>query len=282
MFRIKIPYVLLLFTVLGIALTGCRDKGAEQKQPEIAVANSYLYAAVRDLCGNDQELLSLVPPGMCPGHFDISPSQVNNLCNCKLLFVFDFQQNIENAIPRIKERGLKVCKVVPSPGMCIPDTYLLIVKQIAATLSEEYPSQKTRYELRLKEIENRLENLSQDISEQMKKLGLQNTKVIASQHQAEFAKWLGLNPVSTFAGRDTITPAQINRNLQEADLSRIKFIIANKQEGTELARTMAEHLKVKLVVFSNFPASRSSDIESGGDFDFLLLENLNNLLEVLE
>jgi len=280
---IKPPLLHILFLLITVccSLTGCRNKDTKQKNPETAVANSYLYAVVKDLCGDQQQILSLVPPGMCPGHFDISPSQVNRLCNCKTLFIFDFQQNIENAIPRIKKRGLKVCKIVAPPGLCLPDTYLSIAKQAAAALSQESSAKKKHYDLRLEEIEKRLENLTEEITEKIQKSGLQNTRVIASQHQAEFVKWLGLNPASTFAGRDTVTPAQINRNLQEAGQNQIKLIIANKQEGTELAQSLAEHLKVRLVVFSNFPAANHLNIESAG-FDYLLSQNLNNLLEVLE
>lgn len=280
MFRIKIPYALLLFSVLGIALTGCKNKDAEKK-PEIAVANSYLGAAVKDLCGNQQHVFDLVPPGMCPGHFDISPSQVNLLCNCKILFVFDFQKNIEKAIPRIKERGLNVYTVTPSPGMCIPDTYLSIVKQVAAALSEQQPSQKNHYESRLKEIERRLENLSQEIVDRIKKLELPGTAVITSGHQAGFAKWLGLDCVSTFAGRDTITPTQIDHSLQEARQNQIKLVIANEQEGTEMAKTLADHLNVKYVVFSNFPGNDEQNTAVAG-YDHLVTENINRLIEAMQ
>jgi len=141
----KIKIILLGLGILSGSYlwVGCNNESSDALQPEIAVVNSYLYAAVKDLCGNERELLSMVPPGMCPGHFDISPSQVNRLCNCKILFVFDFQQNIENAVPRIKDRGLKVCNIKPLPGLCIPDTYLAIAEQVAAALSEEKPAKKS-------------------------------------------------------------------------------------------------------------------------------------------
>jgi len=272
--------ILLFLCAVCCTFTGCKNKGHEQ-QPEIAVANSYLHAVVTDLCGDQQQILSLVPPGMCPGHFDISPSQVSRLCNCKILLVFDFQQNIEKIIPRIKDRGLKVCKIMPSPGLCIPDTYFSIVKQVATALSEENPAKKTHYELRLREIEKRLESTSQEIVGRMEQSGLHNTNIIVSQHQTEFVKWLGLNPVSTFAGRDTVTPAQINLNLQKANQNQIELIIANKQEGTELAQALAQYLKVKLVVFSNFPlSSQQNDMLAG--FDDLVYGNVNNLLEAME
>jgi ABC-type Zn uptake system ZnuABC Zn-binding protein ZnuA len=216
---------------------------------------------------------------MCPGHFDISPSQVNQLCNCKILFVFDFQQNIEKAIPRIRDKGLKMCCIAPPQGLCIPDTYLSIVKQVVAALSEEKPSQRAYYESRIVEIENRMKNLSRELFEQIEQSKLKNSDVIVSQHQVEFAQWLGLNPVSVFSGRDTMTPTQINRNLQEADQNKVNFVIANKQEGTEFAEAFAEHLKTRLVVFSNFPDGKNLHTQLPG-FDALLHDNVNNLTEV--
>ena len=96
----------ILFAACSFMLTGCEQKEDIAAKPEIAVANSYLKAVIEDLCGNQQQILSLVPPGMCPGHFDISPSQVNQLCNCKVLFVFDFQRKIATAFanpPKVRQ-----------------------------------------------------------------------------------------------------------------------------------------------------------------------------------
>ena len=271
--------IIILLCAVCCFLSGCKNKD-HKPQSEFAVANSYLHAILKDLCGDQQEILSLVPPGMCPGHFDISPSQVDRLCNCKVLFVFDFQHNIENAMPRVKNQGLKVSKIKPLPGLCIPETYLGIAKQIAAVLSEENPTQKERYELRLQEIEKRLEKLSDEIHEKMQQAGLNNTRIITSKHQEEFAKWLGLNPVSTFAGRDIVTPAGINLSLQEASQNEIELVIANQQEGTQLAKSLAEHLKVKLVVFGNFPLCDTNTVSDS--FTDLVYENVNNLLEAIQ
>jgi len=270
--------LLLSLFYISLHMGGCNRKENNQNQPEIAVANSYLGCVVRDVCGSQMEILSLAPPGMCPGHFDISPSQVNQLCSCKMLFVFDFQQNIEKAVPRIKDKGLKTYCIVPPPGLCIPDTYLSIVKQVVVTLSKEKPSQQAYYESRVAEIENRMKSLGCELLGQVEQSKLKNSNVIVSQHQEEFTKWLGLNPVSVFSGRDTMTPNQINHNLQEANKNKINYIIANKQEGTEFAEALADHLKTKLVVFSNFPEGKSSPTLQFG-FDALLRDNINNLLE---
>ena len=271
---------LLLFLFLICLYSGaCNKKANRQNPPEIAVANSYLGCAIRDICGSETEILSLSPPGMCPGHFDISPSQVNQLCNCRILFVFDFQQNIENVITRIRDKGLNIYTIAAPDGLCIPDTYLSIVKQALTALSVGKPSQKGNYESRFMEIEKRMNNLSRELLQQIEESKLKSSNVIISQHQVEFAKWLGLNPVSTFSGSDEMTPAQINNNLQDASRKKIDFVIANKQEGTKFAKALSEYLKTRLVIFSNFPEEKNTQ-QPG--FDVLVNDNVNNLIEALK
>jgi len=259
-------------------LSGCNNKPFNSTVSEIAVANSYLDAVVKDLCGNEKQILTLAPPGMCPGHFDISPSQVYQLCNCKVLFIFDFQKNIESVIPRTKESVLKVCKITPPPGLCIPETYLSVAKKVATVLSEENPSQKTYYQLRLTEIEKRLKDLSKELAEQIEQSELKDTDIIVSEHQAEFARWLGLNIIGTFVSSDAETPKNINQLLQKAGQHSIRFVIANKQEGSNLAVALAEHLKAVVVIFSNFPGS-SDGKNNRPAFDMLLQENTQALFE---
>ena len=68
-----LSYILLFSAAFGLLVAGCENKPGEESRAEVAVTNSYLGCAVRELCGDDTEVLCLVPPGMCPGHFDISP-----------------------------------------------------------------------------------------------------------------------------------------------------------------------------------------------------------------
>jgi len=96
--------------------TGCEKRTDVENGAEIAVTNSYLGSAVLDLCGYDTGILCLAPPGMCPGHFDISPSQVKRLCDCKVLLLFDFQKQVAETLSRMKEKGLKTAFVEESGG----------------------------------------------------------------------------------------------------------------------------------------------------------------------
>jgi zinc transport system substrate-binding protein len=269
-----VVYSLVLFVVCSVFITGCRDRSPTESLAEIAVTNSYLGCAVRELCGDDTKVLCLAPPGMCPGHFDISPSQVSRLCNCRILLLFDFQRQVVQTLSRVKQRGLKTALVVGKGGLCVPDTYLAVCRQVSDILAKEYPEMADHYEQRLQKIEKDLKILSQELQGKIQQAGISSAKVLASNHQADFLNWLGLETIETFVGSDIETTAGVDRCINKARGQGVRFVVANKQEGTELAKALAERLKASAVVFSNFPEF----VGQKRGFDQLLRTNVDALL----
>ena len=267
--------ITILYILAGFFLFGCSNKNNQNNQSEIAVTNSYLQCAVKDIYSDNDEIFCLAPPGMCPGHFDISPSQVSKLGRCKMLLLFDFQGKIENSLSGLKNKGLKTISIKSYPGMCIPQVYLDTCEEICKVLSSEYPEKKDIFEQRLNIVRSRMEKLSSDMQAKIKESGLSSIQVLASGHQSEFANWLGLETVAKFSGSDSETPNSINNCLNIAKQNDVKFIIANKQEGTYLADSLADRLNIKTVIFSNFPDS--TDGVTG--FDTLLGQNVEAIIE---
>ncbi len=269
-----VSYILVFLAALSVLGAGCEDKPGEETRAEIAVTNSYLGCAVRELCGDDTEVLCLVPPGMCPGHFDISPLQVRQLCDCRMLLLFDFQKQVEQTLFRVKERGLKTAIVKETGGLCVPETYLAVCREVSDVLSSEYPERNVLYQQRLEVIEKDLEHLRDELLEKVRQAGMTSAKVLVSNYQADFVSWLGLEPIATFVGSDIETVAGIEHCIKKAEAQGVRFVIANKQEGTALAKALAERLGARAVVFSNFPEL------SGGlaGFDELLRANVEKLL----
>jgi len=255
-------------------LAGCKNTNVDRSQPEIAVTNSYLQCVVKDLCP-DAEILCLAPPGMCPGHFDMLPSQVAQLSACRMLLLFDFQKSIEDSLSRMKENGLKIHLVKASSGLCVPETYVAICTEVCTILCAQYPEKAESTRRRLESIQGRLERAAEELIASVKQTGVGSAKVIASDHQEQFARWLGLEIVATFVGSDIETVANINDCLKKAQGQDVRFVIANKQEGTALAEALASRLGAKAIVFSNFPVFDGH----GNGFDHLLRENVRILVE---
>ena len=263
--------------VLGLLIGGCSDRATSEDAPDIAVTNSYLEAVVRDLCGSDTEVMCLAPPGMCPGHFDISPAQVSRLQNCRMLLLFDFQSQVESTLSRLKERGLQTHLVTGPKGLCLPESYLATCREVATLLTEQHPEEADALNGRLAQIEQRLDALGEELRTAVADSSAVAAPVLASHHQALFADWLGLQAVSTFVGGDTETIGHIDHCLKQAAGHEVRFVIANQQEGTALAQALAERLGAKAVIFSNFPAA-STD---GPGFDKLLRDNVARLFEAV-
>jgi zinc transport system substrate-binding protein len=269
-----LSYILVFSTAFGLLSAGCEDKPGNETRAEIAVTNSYLGCAVRELCGDDTEVLCLAPPGMCPGHFDISPLQVKQLCDCRMLLLFDFQMQVEETLSRVKEKGLKTSLVKKTGGLCVPETYFAVCREVGDVLTSEYPEMNARYQQRLGVIEKDLKHLREELLEKVRQAGISSAKVLVSNHQADFVRWLGLEPIATFIGSDIETVAGVEHCIKKAKGQSVRFVIANKQEGTALAKALAERLGARAVVFSNFPEL------SGGaaGFDELLRANVEELL----
>ncbi len=253
---------------------GCRDSSAAPDAPQIAVTNSYLEAVVRDLCGSDTAIMCLAPPGMCPGHFDISPAQVRQLGNCRMLLLFDFQQKAEANLTRLKDSGLQTHLVTGLAGLCIPDAYLSTCREVAALLSKAYPDRDAEFQARLGAVDQRLAALGDELRTSVESAEATGAKALASNHQAEFAEWLGLEVVATFVGSDVETISNIDHCLKQAAGQEICLVVANQQEGTALAGALADRLAAKAVVFSNFP----SQADKATGFDRLLRDNVQGLI----
>ncbi|ARN56506.1 metal ABC transporter substrate-binding protein [Sedimentisphaera salicampi] len=269
--KIRLTAVLLAAAaILSALLSGCgsKEQQKEKRAAKYASANSYLSSALSHITGEPEGIVNLVPPGMCPGHFDISPSQVKELFNCRILFLFDFQGNIEDSVQRISQRGLKLKKLKAQGGMCLPKTYENIISQLCRLLAEDSPETAEMYKLRKTKISEQIEKFSADTLNSFKEAGLQGKRVICSEHQEAFCKWLGLDVIASFSGRDTVTPAQINECLKSAEGRQIDFVIANRQEGTKLAEAIAERVGARTAVFSNFPSP-----DAGGLSYFAMVEN---------
>ncbi len=263
----------LLFIILSLItiLPGCKktDDSNPDCLPKICVSNTYLAAATSELTDSHAEVFSLAEPGMCPGHFDISPDKVKAIADSQLVIRFNFQGGLDEQIKRTER---PIVAIAGRKGLVKPETFLAICQEIIPHLSENLDIAPTIYDKQITQLETRLNQTAVEIKEQIKQSNLTGAKVLASHHQADFCQWLGLEVVGTFKAVDIMTPADIETVLKAGRENQTTIIIANAQEGTELAQRIADELNAHLVVFSNFPAGTRP-----GNFEKLLRNNVKHL-----
>ncbi|MBN1816968.1 MAG: zinc ABC transporter substrate-binding protein [Sedimentisphaerales bacterium] len=263
------------FWVLALSLAavlGCKQKQEPSFRAEVTVTNTYLQSAVRDLAGKTN-IFCLAPPGMCPGHFDLSPEQIRSLLQSRILFRFDFQAGLDDKLNRVDS---PIVEIAGRPGMCIPRTYLETCHEMVPFLETHLPDSSLDYRDNYRLLETRLIRFSEQIQSRVKESDFFGKKTIASRHQADFIQWLGLEVVATFRSAEVMTPAEIENCLRVARNNAVQIVIANAQEGTTLPRHIAEQLNARLVVFSNFPDTTAYPENA---FEQLVRSNLNQLIE---
>lgn len=257
---------------------GCRSAGngdeTAASASRVAASNSYLEAAVVDLLGGDTHVLRLAEPGMCPGHFDIRPSQVDELRRCRLLLRFDFQSSMDGRLANLTKRGLSIGVIRPPGGLCEPASYREICRQVADALVATDLCVRPAADARLAEIEARVREREAWCRRQVAEADWAGKAVVCSAHQEGFCRWLGLSVAATFSGADTASIGQIEDAIRQSERARVRLVIANLPEGRRLADALAKRLGVGVIVFGNFPTMRPDQ----STFDDLLTANVSELV----
>lgn len=266
----------LLSATLACVLSGCGPLGADgdgDLRPRVAVSNSYLEAAVRDLLGDDVGLLRLAEPGTCPGHFDLRPSQVRALRNCRLLIRFDFQEGIDARMQGIGGGRPMIAVVTASGGLSVPKTYLDTCRQVGLALIDAGLLDVEGLDLRQTEIAARLEQLGKTLRARMAANGAGGLPVVVSGRQEEFCAWLGFDVVGTFGAMHSARPSDVDRVIEAGERREARLVIANEPEGTRLAEALADRFRVEMIVLANFPSFTDGALA----FDRMVERNVDRL-----
>jgi zinc transport system substrate-binding protein len=211
-----------------------------------------LECAAGDLLGGTPPVLRLAEPGMCPGHFDIRPSQVAALRRCRVLLRFDFQQSLDRKLAAAVDDGLTIAEIRVGGGLCEPSSYLDACRQTAGALVAAGLLDRTGADERLRRIARRMEETAAACRQQVQALA--GVPVLASVHQEGFCRWLGLDVVAVFSAADTAGVGQVDDAVRQGEAAGAALVIANFPEGRKLADALAGRLGATVVVFGNFPA----------------------------
>ncbi len=265
-------FFLILFANLFF-ITGCSNKPEEQfRRPSIVVTNTYLESALKDVGEGYVDITCIAPPGMCPGHFDITPETAQVISEADVLLRFDFQQEMDKQIGSVNG-DIRVIPIKVGWGMCVPDTYFDVCGQISSRLEDTLDGYTGVFETELEPIARRLEKLERNVRTGIEQAGLRLLPVIASTHQGRFCRFMDLDVVEMFGSIEQEVPRRIQECISAGRDKEVKLIIANRPEGTQLAESIAEQIGAEVLVFENFP-----DTPSGENFDAMLEKNVNKLI----
>jgi len=224
---------------------------------DIMAGSSLIANIIQDVAGDKLETRTLIPPGTCPGHYDVKPSEIVALNNSKALFIHNFQQTYENvtgAIEAVENSDLIIVVLNVTGNWMVPSVQAEAVGKIAQALGEINPENAAYYQGKAAARAQDILEKGEDVKERLLEADVEQVKVICAAMQEGFVRWAGFDLVGTFGRPEDLTPAQKAELIDQAREAGVALVIDNLQSGsTTLGASMEQDIEAITVTISNFP-----------------------------
>ncbi len=245
--------VLSLLITVGL-LPGCAPEVSSGLK--VVTGTSLIASIVSDVGGDRVLVRNIIPPGSCPGHYDIKPGDIEALAEGDVFLIHHWQQDYENITElfRAADNPNVVTKVIEVKGNWMAATVQAeATEEIAASLAEIDPANAPYYQERAQDRIEAVLAKGVELQDKLSAAGVNEVKVICADEQAGFVGWAGFEIVATYGRPEDFTPGQVAEIITKAKDSGVALVIDNLQSGPEAGKSMAEDIGAVQVTLSNFP-----------------------------
>jgi len=254
------------------AKTDVKEENTEKVK--VIVTTSLIESIVKEIGGDNFDVTVMVPPGGCPGHFDVKPEDVKAVASASVFLKHGWETWAENLIESANNPNLKVETIVIKGNWMVPSFQIEAVDKIVAVLSGIDEANSNVYEKRVAAYKEKVGNIAAGAKKKCDEAGFSKINVICAQMQEGFVKWLGFNVVATYGRPDELTPEVIKELVDTCNEHDVKLVIDNLQSGPTAGLQVAEEVGANHVTLSNFPGA----VEGANDYDGNLNHNLDEVL----
>jgi len=276
-FRKSLNFVILVSAAIFLLL-GFSYRESIQKKIKIVATTSLIASIVEEVGGDRVDVVSIVPFGMCPGHFDIRPGDVKLLEEASLLLEHGWEGKlfVDKMVKLVENKSLKRVKVNVEGNWMVPDIYIKAMDRITNVLCQIKPEDSQYFKRRAKDYRIRIFQTANKIRKNSDELMLNKIKVICSDMQEGFIKWMGFDIVGTYGRPEDLTTVKLKKLVDTARKEKVKLIVDNLQSGPKAGIPIAEEVKAFHITLTNFPKAYN------GRLDYLksLEENTSKLFSV--
>jgi zinc transport system substrate-binding protein len=252
-----IVVVLIVGLVAGVFQGGCTKE--ETSRMKVVTTTSLMEHIALKVGGGVVDVVNIIPPAQCPGHFDVKPGDVQKLADADLFLMHGWQGEMftEELIASADnpdmvtsvinaEVGENVNWMTPPVQKVAVDLIAEALKQVDEANGEAYQESADAYKAEIEAKEAAIAALFAD-----KDLG--SVKVMCNEQLTGLVRWLGVDLVEIYGRPDSLTPQVVKELVDTARAEGVVLFIDNLQSGAEAAVQMAEEVGCNRIVFTNFP-----------------------------
>jgi len=253
--KILITVGLVVGLIAGLALGGCSPSVTSKLQ---VVTSTSLMAQIVERVGGDLvDVVNIIPPAQCPGHFDVKPSDIQRLAEADLFLLHGWQGEMFSQELITSANNTDLTVVVPKidiPGSWMaPPVQLEAIDAITVILSQVDEKNSSAYQKSAAELRGKFEAKEAEIKAELAKEDLSSINVMCAEMLVEFVEWTGLNVIAAYGRPDSLTPQVVKELVDSGREAKVTLIIDNLQSGQDAGAGIAEELGCRRIILSNFP-----------------------------
>jgi zinc transport system substrate-binding protein len=260
----------LAFTVAAMLVGGCASDSA--RRPRIVASTTLISAIVETVAPDRFAVTTIAPAGLCPGHFDLKPSDVTAANYAKLVLNHGWEAWYPVLEKAIVPPGPRRVTLATEGNWMIPEIQKQAAAEIATLLAELDTALADTYRLAATRYGSAVDSAAAAVRALL--AGKELPPVIAAEQQAPFVRWLGFHVVATYGRAEDFTAQELTRLARVALDSGVGLVIDNLQSGPDAGKPLAEALEAKHATLTNFPLH--------GSYRQALLDNAMTLAQAIE
>lgn len=247
---------MVVFLVIGVVLSGCKEKETGLK---VVTTTALLAQIVERVAGDMVDVVNIIPPSQCPGHFDVKPGDIQKLSDAELFLMHGWQGELfaEELVASANNPDLTTIVINASVGeninWMVPAVQQVAVDNIVAALSQVDSEDRAVFEDLATKYKSEIETKAAEIDERITEKDFASVNVMCNEQLTGLVRWMGLNIIATYGRPDSLTPQVVKNLVDTAREEGVVLFIDNLQSGAEAAVQMAEELDCNRVTLTNFP-----------------------------
>ena len=232
---------------IGVLLLGA-VVGAETVVSTHAVLGEFAQAVV----GDALEVVTIIPSGFCPSHYDLCPSDLVAVLDASVILFSGFEPWMETLIDAVGSDAA----VIQLPGEWnTPETAVEKVEAIRDLLAERFPASADDFMANADAYIEQLRSLGDALKEKAESVEVSGIAVVCMEWQADFVSWLGFDVVVTYGIPEGLSLQDLVALAAAGRDAGAQVVIDNLQSGVDFGAKLAREVGAVHVVLSNFPGA---------------------------
>jgi zinc transport system substrate-binding protein len=254
----KVNRLLMILMIAFLGASVCHSDAVKEANARnvrsIVTSDTILSGMIASLLPPDRySVEAILPPGQCPGHYDVKLSDIAKMKKADLSVSFKGMAFLNKATPG---GGPQLLVDAAGHNWMAPDSYLYGLHVLADELSKRFPEEKDEIMRRREETIRKVKAASNSLVEKIREAGILGKAVIASSLQKEVLEWMGFRVVGEYGRPESMSTREVVRLSKIGRDHQAIAVVDNLQSGPDAGKGIAETLGVPHIVLTNFPSEK--------------------------